>query len=155
MIAMHLPTYLTLLASAEQSLASSYHLVAGGHTGDPDVHYTCQDFARQCTGHAEALAPIAARYADRRQPEPDRLHPAGLPATRSGPVGLLRDLQDLYQLASLAEITWTLVGQAAAGARDRDLLQVTDRCAAQTTAQLAWLRMRMKAAAPQTLLAAP
>lgn len=155
MITMHLPTYLTLLSSAEQTLAGSYLKVAGGHADEADVHYTCEDFARQCTGHAEALAPTVSRYADRRQAEPDRLHPPGLAAARGGPIGLLRDLQDLYQLASLVEITWTLVGQAAAGARDQDLLRAVNRCAPQTTAQLAWLRTRMKAAAPQTLLVAP
>lgn len=152
---MHLPAYLTMLASAEQTLAGSCRQVAGGHADEADVRYACEDFARQCTSHAEALAPIVSRYADRRQAEPDRLHPAGLAAARSGPAGLLRDLQDLYQLASLVEITWTLVGQAAAGARDRDLLRTADRSAAETTAQLAWLRTRMKATAPQTLLVAP
>lgn len=152
---MHLPAYLTLLRSAEQTLAGSCRLIAGGYADEPDVHYACEDFARQCTEHAEALAPVIVRYEDRRQAEPDRLHPPGLAAVRGGPAGLLRDLQDLYQLASLVEITWSLVGQAAAGARDRDLLQVVERCAAQTMAQLGWLRMRMKAAAPQTLLVAP
>lgn len=152
---MHLPAYLTLLSSAGQTQANSYRQVAVGHAGEPDVRYICEDFARQCAAHAEALAPIVVRYADRRQDEPDRLHPAGLTSPRSGPAGLLRDLQDLYQLASLVEITWILVGQAAAGARDRDLLQVADRCAAQITAQLAWLRTHMKAVAPQTLLVAP
>jgi hypothetical protein len=68
---------------------------------------------------------------------------------------MLRDLQDLYQLANLVDITWTVVGQAASGARDRDLLHVVQRCAPEISAQLAWLRMRMKAAAPQTLLVAP
>lgn len=152
---MHLPIYLTLLSSAEQTLAGSYRQVAGGHADDADVRYTCEDFARRCAGHAEALDPIISRYRDRRQAEPDRLHPAGLAAARGGAIGLLRDLQDLYQLASLVEITWTLVGQAAAGARDRDLLQVAERCATQTSAQVGWLRMRMKAAAAQTLLVAP
>lgn len=152
---MHLPTYLTLLSSAEQTLAGSCQQVAAGHADEPDVRYTCEDFARCCAGHAEALAPIVNRYQDRRQAEPDRLHPAGLASARGGPIGLLRDLQDLYQLASLVEITWSLVGQAAAGARDRDLLQVADRCGETTSAQLAWLRMRMKSAAPQTLLVAP
>lgn len=152
---MHLPTYLTLLSSAEQTLADSYLKVACGHADEADVHYTCKDFARHCTGHADALAPIVSSYADRRQAEPDRLHPAGLTAARGGLIGLLRDLQDLYQLAGLVDVTWPLIGQAAAGARDQDLLQAVNRCAPQTTAQLAWLRARMKAAAPQTLLVAP
>ena len=86
---MHLPAYLTLLSSAGQTQANSYRQVAVGHAGEPDVRYICEDFARQCAAHAEALAPIVVRYADRRQDEPDRLHPAGLTSPRSGPAGLL------------------------------------------------------------------
>lgn len=152
---MHLPTYLTMLSSAEQTLAGAHQEVADGHPGDADVRYTCADFASRCTRHAEALTSIINRYEKRRQPEPDRLHPPGLVAARTGPIGLLRDLQDLYQLASLVDITWTLIGQAAAGARDRALLDIVASCHPEITAQLTWLRMRMKAAAPQTLLVAP
>jgi hypothetical protein len=152
---MHLSTYLTLLSSAEQTLADSHRMVADGHADEADVHYTSQDFARRCSDHAEALAPIVSRYEKRRQTEPDRLHPPGLVGARSGPVGLLRDLQDLYQLANLVESTWTLVGQAAYGARDRDLIDVVARCGPEITTQLSWLRMRLKAAAAQTLLVAP
>jgi hypothetical protein len=152
---MHLPTYLTLLSIAEQTLATSYQRVADGHAEDVDVHYTCMHFDRHCTQHAQALDPILQQYRDRRQREPDRLHPHALPSARPGPIGLLRDLQDLYQLANLVDITWILVGQAAAGARDHALLDTVARCGPETTAQLAWLRTRMKAAAPQTLLVAP
>jgi hypothetical protein len=38
-----------------------------------------------------------------------------------------------------------VICQAAHGARDRDLIALVSRCNEQTTAQLAWLRMRMKA----------
>lgn len=110
---MYLPTYLTLLSSAEQTLATSYRQVAGGHTGESEVVYPCETFAHRCTERAAALAPLITRYKDQRPAERDRLHPPGLVTARHGPIGLLRDLQDLYQLASLVEVTWTLVGQAA------------------------------------------
>ena len=57
-------------------------------------------------------------------------------------------------MASACEIAWTMIGQAAQGARDRDLLGVVERCEAQTAVQLKWLRTRMKQAAPQALLVA-
>jgi hypothetical protein len=119
------------------------------------VHYTCGGFARTCDAHAAALAPLRERYAAYAEAEPDRLHAPGLTQARSGPIGLLRDLQDLYQLATLVASTWTLIGQAAQGARDRELIELTSGCHPETGAQLAWLRMRMKAEAPQTLLVAP
>jgi hypothetical protein len=51
-------------------------------------------------------------------------------------------------------MAWTLVGQAAQGARDRELLAVVARCEGETAIQLKWLRTRMKEAAPQALVVA-
>lgn len=152
---MHLPTYLTLLSTAEDALAQSHRQVADEHTDEADVHYTCATFAAQCHDHVAALVEAVSRYDNQRQTEPDRLYPPGLTAARSGPLGLLRDLQELYQLASFVDITWAMVGQAADGGRDHTLLDTVSRCHPDTTAQLAWLRTRMQAAAPQTLLVAP
>jgi hypothetical protein len=152
--AIYLVTYLTFLQAAEETLGRSYRLVSDGHADDADVRYMTDRFARRCAAHAEALGPVIARSERSMEPEPERLHVPGLSAHRAGPLGLLRDLQDLYQLANLIDITWVLVGQAGQGARDRGLLQIVDGCAEETRAQLAWLRMRMKAAAPQTLLVA-
>jgi hypothetical protein len=151
---MHLTTYLHLLHRAEETLGVSYRHVGDGHRADADVHYTCRRFAEDCAGHAQALEPILLRYERVAEPEPERLHPPGLTGSRNGPVGLLRDLQDLFQLAALVDSTWMMVGQAAHGARDRDLIDVVTRYDRDMSAQLAWLRMRMKAAAPQTLLVA-
>ena len=51
--------------------------------------------------------------------EPERLHADAIEEPRSGPLGLLRDLQDLYLLASLTDVTWTMVEQAGPGAAGR------------------------------------
>ena len=152
---MHLVTYLDFLQHAERALGRSYRLISDGHAADSDVHYMTADFARTCEAHADALTPVLARSEPATEPEPDRLYVDAPDAHRAGPIGLLRDLQDLYQLASLVDITWALIGQAAQGARDRELVDVVQHCAPEITTQLAWLRMRMKAAAPQTLLVAP
>ena len=71
-----------------------------------------------------------------------------------GGIGLLRDLQDLYLMAAECDICWTVVGQAAYGARDRDPLDVVNRCEGETALQLTMLRTRMKQAAPQALVVA-
>jgi anaerobic selenocysteine-containing dehydrogenase len=73
---------------------------------------------------------------------------------REGGLGLLRDLHDLYLMASECDMAWTLVGQAAQGARDTDLLAVVQACEGETAAQLQWLKSRMKEAAPQALVVA-
>jgi hypothetical protein len=55
-------------------------------------------------------------------------------------------------MACECELAWTLVGQAARGARDRELLELVERCTSETSTQVRWLRTRMKQAAPQALV---
>ena len=86
--------------------------------------------------------------------EPERLHSELFGGTRGGGLGLLRDLHDLYLMATECEVTWALVGQAAQAARDADLLDTVERCRGEVDAQLKWLRTRMKQAAPQALVVA-
>ncbi len=85
--------------------------VATGHGAEPDVHF-CQTLARQCEEHGRLLKPVVERYGeDASDAEPERLHADGLSSTREGPVGLLRDLQDVYLQASFVDVTWTVVNR--------------------------------------------
>ncbi|MFI8203507.1 hypothetical protein [Streptomyces sp. NPDC085937] len=147
-------TYLDFQRAHQITVASSCTVVSEGHPGDADVQWTTARFARQCREQADVLASSSAFLGSPSQAAPERMHVAGLTSARSGPAGLLRDLQELYQLVSLSDITWSLVGQAARAVRNRELIRVIDDCSAQTTAQLDWLRLSMKTIAPQTLLVA-
>lgn len=151
---MHLTTYLDFLAQLERNLATSCRTVSAGYPDDNDVFYATRRFAELCDARAAALGPVIDRHGAAREAPPDRLHADPISGARSGAIGLLRDLQDLYQLANLADITWTLVGQAAYGAPDVELVATVQRCTPEVVAQLDWLRTRMKSAAPQTLLVA-
>jgi hypothetical protein len=148
----HLAHYLGLLHRAEGELASAFREVADAHGDEPDVFHICSTLAGECEGHAEKLAPFAERYGEDAPDEPERLHSELFKGTRSGGLGLLRDLHDLYLMATECDIAWTLVGQAAQGARDSDLLEVVEACEGETTVQLKWLKTRMKQAAPQALV---
>jgi hypothetical protein len=150
----HLAHYLGLLHKAQGNLADAFREVAEGHRDEADVFHICQTLARECDRHAEALAPFVECYGEEAPDEPDRLHAEIFHGARSGGLGLLRDLQDLYLMAAECDITWTLVGQAAQGLRDGDLLEVVQRCEQETAIQLKWLRTRMKQAAPQALVVA-
>ena len=74
--------------------------------------------------------------------------------TREGGLGLLRDLHDLYLMACECDVAWTLVGQAAQGARDEELYELVASCEGETATQQRWLLTRMKQAAPQALVVA-
>lgn len=153
---MKLSSYLGLLHKAEQTMAESYRQVAEGHGQEPDVYFLCMTLAKQCDAHMHALAPVVDRYGedDDQASEPENIHAEGLGETRSGPIGLLRDLQDLYILANFVDCTWTMVKQAAQALRDEELLGVVAKCDKETAVQIAWLKTRMKQAAPQALVVA-
>jgi hypothetical protein len=150
----HLAHYLGLLHRAQLNLADAFREVAEAHGDESDVEHLCRKLAAECEDHATRLEPFAERYGEDAPNEPDRLHSELFRGTRSGGLGLLRDLHDLYLMATECDMAWTLVGQAAQGARDRELLAVVARCEGETAIQLKWLRTRMKEAAPQALVVA-
>lgn len=155
---MHLTTYLGLAHHSEQTLADSFRAVGNGHAKHPDVLFTCRTLAEFSDNHVAQLEPVVARYGEQGHgdvEQPERLHTAGLAEVRSGPVGLLRDLQDLHVLGTLVLTTWTVITQAAQGLRDHELLQIAQSANGETSRQLSWLNTRMKAAAPQALIVAP
>lgn len=151
---MHLTHYLGLLHKAEIELAQAFRDVAGGHGEEPDVAHQCHRMAAQCDTHVGRLAPFVERYGEDAPDEPERLHSDLFRGTRSGGLGLLRDLHDLYLMACESDISWTMIGQAAQGARDTGLLEAVEACEHDTALQLAWVRTRMKSAAPQALVVA-
>jgi hypothetical protein len=151
---MHLATYVGLVDVGERTLAESFRQVAAGHAQEADVVHLCERFALQCDDHRDQLRPVVARYGEEPPQEPERLHAQGLTGPRTGGVGLLRDLHDLYLLTSYLDIAWTVVEQAGKAVRDQELLGVVTWCQKETSAQLSWLTTRMKEAAPQALVVA-
>jgi hypothetical protein len=151
---MHLANYLGYLHRAELDLAEGFRKVAEGHAAESDIYHTCNTLAKQCEAHAEQLEPFVNRYGEEAPEEPDRLYHDLFDETRSGGLGLLRDMHDLYLMAHACAISWTMIGQAAQGTRDRELLETVNACELQTATQIKWLKTRMKQAAPQALLVA-
>ena len=151
---MQLAHYLGLLQTAQERLGAAFREVGEGHADEADVANMCSRLAAQCDAHAEHLAGFAERYGEAADDEPDRLHSAIFQSGREGPLALLRDLQDLYIMAAECEITWTVVGQAARGVRDADLIAVVQADELETAMQLKWIRSRMTQAAPQALVVA-
>jgi hypothetical protein len=151
---MHLANYLGLLHKSEQELADGFRTVADGHAEEPDIYHLCHTLAQQCEAHVERLKPFVDRYGEEAPEEPDRLYHEFFDEIRSGGLGLLRDLHDLYMMASFCDISWAMVGQAAQGIRDAELLEMVNACEGETSTQIKWLKTRMKQAAPQALIAA-
>jgi hypothetical protein len=151
---MMLPVYLGMLHGGERVLGESLRTLGDGHADEPDVYEATLILAQQSDEHVRRLQAAVDRYGEQPDDEPDRLHAVALPEPRTGPLGLLRDLQDVHLVATLVDSTYTLVKQAALALRDEELLSAISSCEGETGVQLDWLAMRMKQAAPQALLVA-
>ena len=153
---MNLRHYLDLLHRSLLELAQAFGDVAEAHRDEPDVRIDCENFAKQATHQRELLRPFLNDYQanDTGDDEPQRLHRVLFDGTRAGPLGLIRDLHDLYLMTCECDICWILIRQGAEGARDPDLVDIAQNCLKETELQMAWLRSRMKQAAPQALVVA-
>ena len=149
---MQIAHYIGMLHRALEATAAAFREVGSAHGDEPDVADTCAYLAGLADGQADALRPFIDRYGEEPEDEPERLHSELFKGTREGPLALLRDLQDLFLMANECDIVWTLVGQAAQGLRDEELVQVVTSCEGDTSRQISWLRSRMKQAAPQALV---
>ena len=141
---MHLGHYVRLLQHSQETLTHAFREIGDAHASEPDVRIDCIKFAAQTDQHVTKLSLALQRYADDLPNEPDRLLSGLYAGPRTGALGLLRDLHDLYLLTSECDIASSLVGQGARAARDRELIAITEQCDRQLAVQLAWLRGRMK-----------
>lgn len=151
---MNLASYIGLLHAGEDVLAQSFRQLADGHGDEPDVYHLCHTLAKQCDEHVRRLGPVVERYGETPDAEPERFHADAMSESRGGPLGLLRDLQDLHALVGFVDTTWTVVRQAALALRDEELIAIIADCEPQTKLQQDWLSTRLKQAAPQALLVA-
>jgi hypothetical protein len=149
---MHLAHYLGLLYRSQNELADAFRAVRRGHPREPDLHGVCERLAAQCGNQARRLEPFLRRYPVHVHEEPERLYAPLFGGARRGTLGLLRDLHDLYLIATECELSWAVIGQAARGARDEELLDLVGHCGPETSVHLLWLRTRMRQAAPQALV---
>src|SRR5215211_2347409 len=151
---MHVADYLGLLRAGEAELADALDAVASHHGAEPDITAACTKLAEWSRGHVEALAPLAERYGAQPADEPHSLRTALFRGPREGGFGLVRDLHDLWLMATETQLCWTILSQAAAALRDAEMKDVCDRCGQESGRQIAWLRTRVKLAAPQALVVA-
>jgi hypothetical protein len=154
----HLATYVGLVDHAEKTLSDSFRVVADAQAEHAEVYFLCRRLAAMSDQNRSLLEPAARRYGEEHAgeaAEPERLHAAGLAEARTGPLGLIRDLQDLHVLATLVQTSWTVVLQAAQGLRDHELVDIAHAAGKTTSRQLTAVNTNLKTATPQALIVAP
>ena len=150
------------LHRSENDLAAQLLAVSDRHKADHEIFHVARDLAVWSHEHVREIARVARRYGLELDSEPardptvlqrirqevgDRLGRRSAPALM-----LLRDLRSIYMDASGVSVDWELVGQAAQGVRDRELLDVTQTCHPQTLRQSKWANAQLKEKATQILV---
>jgi hypothetical protein len=150
------------LHRSENELAAQLLAVSDRHKADHEVFHVARDLAVWSQDHVREIARIGHKYDLELDPEPAgdptmlqriRQEVSDRRGRRSAPaLMLLRDLRSIYMDASGVFVDWELVGQAAQGVRDRELLDVTQRCRPQTRRQSTWANAQLKEKATQILV---
>lgn len=117
---MRVSNYIQYTQRCEEELAKAFKVVAKHHILEPDVHEMCQLLASWSLDHAKNLELMIDRYGDKEEKEPDRLDYSML-TMRTGSLGLLRDLHDLWLMTSEVKLCWIILLQSARALRDRKL----------------------------------
>jgi len=151
---MHIGHYIELVHKGHQDFANALRAVAKHHGDEPDIAATCIKLAGWSDRLVQDLQPFVEKYGEEAEEEPDRLMSILFSKPRSGSLGMLRDLHDLWLMSNEAELCCTVLKQAASGLHDKELLTVCKTMEQQSKRQTDWLLTRIKSAAPQTLIAA-
>ncbi|MGE5497587.1 MAG: hypothetical protein ACM3Q2_05945 [Syntrophothermus sp.] len=151
---MFVANYIGLLHKSENDLRNAFQKVSDEHKDEPDIEEVCKELASWSEVHVNNMQSIIDRYKEHKEDEPDNLLKTLFHGVRKGGLGLLRDLHDLYLLASEVELTYTVILQASLALRDSELENLCKDSMKETTRQINWIKTRIKQAAPQTLVAA-
>jgi hypothetical protein len=131
------------------------------HKADHEVFSVTRDMARWPQQHVAELAASGREFG--LELDPEAKHPAGLVETlqqkaseltgrRSAPgLLLLADLRHLYREASGTSLDWELLAQGAQGAKNRELLDLAERCHPQTLRVSRWANAKLEESSPQVL----
>lgn len=147
----------------ELGLERELHAVAHRHRTDHEVRHVAVDLARWSLMNREALEPVLQRYGKEAGTDAHagpgavravREKTSELLGRREAPaLLLLRDLRHLHLMAESNSVLWTVLGQAAQGSQDSELLDVVTRCHGRTMRQAVWCTSTLKVLAPQALSA--
>jgi hypothetical protein len=147
---MKLAHYLGVLHHGQAGLAAGLRELADAHADETDVHFVARRLAERCELQSEALARYLRRYGEDSEAMPSaRFH-----GPRGERLGLLRDLHDLYLMATESDLCWIVIGRAAEGARDTELQEEAAHWHDETRVHLAWLRTQLTQTAVQALVVA-
>jgi hypothetical protein len=149
------------LHRSENELHTVLLAMSDRHRVDHEVFHVTRDLATWSQQHVAALAEAGRVFHLDLDPEARHVHglmetvrqkASELTGRRSAPgLLLLADLRHLYREASGTSLDWELLAQGAQGAKNQELLDVTERCHPQTLRVSRWANGKLKESSPQVL----
>jgi hypothetical protein len=149
------------LHRSENHLVTVLMSMSDRHKVDHEVFYVCRDMALWSRTHVAELARIGHDFGVDLDPEASedpgpleavRRRTSELLGRRQAPgLLLLADLRHLYKEASGTSVDWELLAQGAQGAKEKELLDLAERCHPQTLRQATWANSYLKVTSPQVL----
>ncbi|MGY1746575.1 hypothetical protein [Blastococcus sp. SYSU D00695] len=150
------------LHRSENHLARVLLAVSDRHKADHEVFHVARDIAGWSQRHVTELARIGADFDLELDPDPEgepgilervQQVTSDLLGRRPEPgLLLLADLRHVHREAAGVSLDWELLGQAAQGARKRELLELAERCHPDTLRQMRWANAKLKESATQVLV---
>ena len=128
------------------------------HAAESEVLHGSRTLIGLSDQNLAALQPSKRRYEQQHDTvtahEPEGFFSEPVMRGRDGPIGLLRDLQDVLMLATLVQSTWTIVEQGARSMKDEALKATCATALRHNDQQCRWLRMIIEGSSPQALMMA-
>ena len=149
------------LHRSENHLVTVLLSMSDKHKVDHEVFHVCRDMAEWSKKHVAELAQVGRDFGLDLDPEAHgdpgpleavRQRTSELLGRRSAPgLLLLADLRHLYKEAQGTSVDWELLAQGAQGAKNRELMDVAERCHPQTLRVAKWANSYLKVTSPQVL----
>jgi hypothetical protein len=149
------------LHRSENHLVTVLLSMSDRHKVDHEVFHVCRDMAGWSRKHVAELAAIGRDFGVDLDPEARedpgpleavRQRAAELMGRRQAPgLLLLADLRHLYKEAAGTSVDWELLAQGAQGAKEKELLDLAERCHPQTLRVSTWANSYLKVTSPQVL----
>lgn len=149
------------LHRSENELYTVLLSMSDRHKADHEVFHVTRDMAKWCEQHVAELAEAGREFG--LELDAEAKHRAGLLETlqqkaselsgRSSAPGLLllADLRHLYRESSGTSLDWELLAQGAQGAKNKELLDMAERCFPQAQRVSKWAEAKLKESSPQVL----
>jgi hypothetical protein len=149
------------LHRSENQLVTVLMSMSDRHKADHEVFHVCRDMAAWSRTHVAELARVGQDFGVDLDPEAAedpgpleavRRRASELMGRRKAPgLLLLADLRHLYREAAGTSVDWELLAQGAQGAKEKELLDLAERCHPQTLRQARWANSYLKVTSPQVL----